>query len=162
MSIKTCSKCKQEKQIGEFYKRSDRGTYYAWCKQCKTQSNRKWHQENKERHRELTQRWYNENKEYHLQNSKKWYESNKHRKLESYYARVERIKRATPNWAERKELQEIYRKCSEINKQTGIQHQVDHIIPLCNNHVCGLNVPDNLQIITAEENLRKSNRFSIT
>jgi len=159
---KICSKCKQEKSLDQFYKRSDRETYHSWCKQCKCASNRKWHDQNKEYHRELTQRWYQENKESHLKNSKKWYEANKYRKLESYYAREQRVKRATPDWVERKELQEIYKQCAEINKETGIQHQVDHIIPLCNDYVCGLNVPNNLQIITAEENLRKANRFLIT
>jgi len=35
---------------------------------------------------------------------------------------------------------------------TGIQHHVDHIIPLSKG---GLHHPDNLQILTAEENLKK-------
>jgi 5-methylcytosine-specific restriction endonuclease McrA len=43
---------------------------------------------------------------------------------------------------------------------TGIQYEVDHIIPLNHELVCGLNIPENLQIITQEENRKKSNKWN--
>jgi hypothetical protein len=61
---------------------------------------------------------------------------------------------------ERARIKEIYKKCAEISKATGIRHHVDHIIPLRSPLVCGLHVSWNLQIIPAAENLRKGNRLS--
>ena len=40
-----------------------------------------------------------------------------------------------------------------------MKHEVDHIIPLIHDLVCGLDVPDNVQILTKAENRRKAARF---
>ena len=44
-------------------------------------------------------------------------------------------------------------------KTTGITYSVDHIVPLKNPLVCGLHVPWNMQIVTLEGNLKKSNNW---
>lgn len=62
----------------------------------------------------------------------------------------------------RGEIQQIYKKCIEIQEVTGIKHNVDHIIPLINDNVCGLHVPWNLQILTSTENISKNNTFDGT
>ena len=69
---------------------------------------------------------------------------------------------ATPYWLtdeHKKEIIRIYKNCLEISKQTGVQHHVDHIVPLKGKEVCGLHVPWNLQILTATENISKNNRL---
>ena len=49
-------------------------------------------------------------------------------------------------------IYKIYERSRMLSEMTGIQHHVDHIIPLSKG---GLHHPDNLQILTAEENLKK-------
>jgi hypothetical protein len=67
----------------------------------------------------------------------------------------------TPRWANKLAIKEIYKDAERITEETGIKHQVDHIIPIRSPLVCGLHVENNLRIITAEENSSKSNSFVI-
>jgi len=53
---------------------------------------------------------------------------------------------------DREQIKLIYEECYRITQETGIPHHVDHIIPLA---LGGLHHPSNLQILTAEENLKK-------
>ena len=53
---------------------------------------------------------------------------------------------------ERKKIEEIYREANSRSITTGIRHNVDHIIPLSSG---GIHHPDNLQILTENENLKK-------
>jgi len=76
-------------------------------------------------------------------------------------ARRAGINKATPIWANRKEIKEIYKKCFNMSKKTGVKHEVDHIIPLKGELVSGLHVHWNLQIIKASENRFKSNKFKV-
>lgn len=70
--------------------------------------------------------------------------------------------KATPNWlddCQKEEIKLLYLFVAERRKVTGLDLEVDHIVPLRGKTVCGLHVPWNLQVITAEENLKKGNRF---
>ena len=67
--------------------------------------------------------------------------------------------RATPKWASIELIEKIYAQAEMIERRTGIKQHVDHVIPLRGKTVCGLHVPANLQVISAKENIRKSNKF---
>jgi len=71
-----------------------------------------------------------------------------------YYlaARKQRVKTATPPWANLHAIEEFYRLCPK-------GYHVDHILPVNGKNVSGLHVIDNLQYLIAEENLRKSNKI---
>ncbi len=71
------------------------------------------------------------------------------------------ITKQTPKWANRDNINNIYKRCREISKISGIKHHVDHIVPLQGKMVSGLHVEANLQIITATQNLSKGNKFGV-
>ena len=60
--------------------------------------------------------------------------------------------KAVPKWANIEKIREIYR-----NRKKG--YHVDHIIPLKGENVCGLHVENNLQYLTAKQNIMKGNKF---
>lgn len=68
---------------------------------------------------------------------------------------------ATPKWRDAERIKEIYQERERITLATGVMHHVDHVIPLQGKFVCGLHVENNLEVITAAENLSKLNKFDI-
>jgi 5-methylcytosine-specific restriction endonuclease McrA len=77
-------------------------------------------------------------------------------------ARRRRFRDATPKWLTAEHKMEIrlkYRLAIELSRRLGIPHAVDHIIPLQGEDVCGLHVPWNMEVITQEQNLKKSNKL---
>jgi hypothetical protein len=70
--------------------------------------------------------------------------------------RYARVKQGIPieiNETELRQIQNIYQEAQHLTVTTGMQYDVDHIIPLFEG---GLHHPDNLQIITHQEHLMKT------
>lgn len=74
-------------------------------------------------------------------------------------ARVVRKKQALPQWANLEEIEKIYETAKVMTTNTGIRHEVDHIVPLTSDIVCGLHCEANLRVITKTENIRKLNHW---
>jgi hypothetical protein len=64
----------------------------------------------------------------------------------------------TPPWADLGAISLFYEEAVRKTVETGVLHEVDHIVPLLGKTVSGLHVPENLRVIPWLENRRKSNR----
>jgi hypothetical protein len=65
----------------------------------------------------------------------------------------------TPEGERRMKLK--YLEAQRLTLETGVEYVVDHIVPLAHQLVCGLHNDANTRVVTAEENARKHNSFSI-
>ena len=84
------------------------------------------------------------------------YAENHPEKMRELWAGRRAAKRkAMPAWVSRDEITAIYENCIRITNETGVLHEVDHIVPLQGKGVCGLHVPWNLRVITRAENRAK-------
>lgn len=64
-----------------------------------------------------------------------------------------------PLWADKADILHIYEEAVALEIDTGIAHNVDHIVPLNHVLVCGLHVPWNLRAVPAWRNNQKRNHF---
>lgn len=158
------------------------------CKKCQSVLVKAWNKANPEAGRMATAKyraknpgagkealaiWRASNKDKLLANQKRYAANNPEKILENVaaYARNNRHKmnakkalheaekiRATPSWADRNEIAQLYKRSAEVSKSTGIRHDVDHIVPLRGLTVSGLHVACNLQVITKDKNMKKSNK----
>jgi hypothetical protein len=87
----------------------------------------------------------------YLNNREVFYHNNAKRRCQQ--------KIASPLWMDKVGILSLYRQMRDLNKEAGYRkYHVDHIIPLFGKGVCGLHVFNNLQLLLAEDNLRKGNR----
>ena len=79
---KTCNKCNQIKCVTEFHKdRKSNDGYKNQCINCRSNYQKEYSKENKDKFVENTKQYYEANKEKILSNSKKYYEINKDKML---------------------------------------------------------------------------------
>jgi hypothetical protein len=177
---KFCTKCKQTKDVSLFYKNSctkDGKSY--WCKVCangyikhyyKTTSFRQYVlDKSKQRQKEKAKEVSEYKKQWRQKNIIRLLDYDKQRYLKSKHVYIERVAKrkakklqATPKWADVNLMRAYYAMSKLLDKLNPfVKHHVDHIVPLQNKFVCGLHTHTNLQILTAKQNMEKSNKFSI-
>jgi 5-methylcytosine-specific restriction endonuclease McrA len=90
----------------------------------------------------------------------KWGKENPGRRNASTAIRRAKLKSATPSWANKVYMRDMYVLAKLVSEFTGETHEVDHIVPLQNRRVCGLHVEHNLRVIHKTDNRQKSNRHA--
>lgn len=142
---KTCIKCKIEKSITEFYIRKDaKDNLHNSCKECTI--------------KRVSNNINDSYKQYQKEYGKIYRKENRGYVNAHTAKREASRKRAVVSWSELDEIRELYKMSANMSKSTGIPHNVDHIIPLQSDIVCGLHVLANLQILSESENKSKGNR----
>lgn len=85
MVTKVCSKCGEEKFLGEYYKK--KGCLYgvnSYCKKCHLKIKQEERQKNPEKYRQQTKKYYESTKEIQLIKKKNWIKNNRE-KYNSYW-----------------------------------------------------------------------------
>lgn len=80
-------------------------------------------------------------------------------KFAAYCAKRRAVKQlATPQWVSTDDLIPFYEHARALTRETGIPHEVDHIMPLRGKAFTGLHVPWNLQVLPRKQNRSKLNK----
>lgn len=176
---KVCSVCKNNLDFSSFYKsKATKDGLQSTCKICQcsrkdytknyretnkerlSAQNKKWREDNKDHIRERVRNKYNENAESERSKRREHYSQNRPTYLHYSKLRKYRISCASPSWLTSEmlaQIRDVYKESRRLTDTTGVVHEVDHIVPLNGETVCGLHVPWNLRVLTKEENMRKFN-----
>ena len=132
------------------------GTYQEnWLSPEKFEKRRAYSMSSKKEWREVRPKY---TKQYAVKHAKE--------KPEQYAAKTAKRRAAklqrTPSWDPNAHLIVAkYQLAAMFTQASGIEHHVDHIIPLQGRKVSGLHVFSNLRVIPSSDNVKKSNKFDI-
>lgn len=138
-----CGGCGKVRLLSDFIDHTDRSqTVLRACADCRYRAARQLQKAER-----LAYRWSDEGKGRRAEKA-----------IARSRARAKLVKRATPAWQDKKQIERIYEEAKARSETTGVLHHVDHIIPIKHKAVCGLHVVANLRVVPAVENLSKNNR----
>jgi hypothetical protein len=157
--MKTCPNCKQTKDLSLFSKYKEKSYYYSYCKQCATAKGKEWANKNLEKSRACKAKWQENNKQKKAESQRKWMNNNPFIHTAKEAKRRATTLNATPKWADLSAIKTEYQLAKWCSDVTGEFYHVDHIVPLKGKNVCGLHVHWNLQVLPAQINLQKGNKY---
>tara|TARA_B110000093_G_scaffold118694_1_gene127107 strand:- start:193 stop:765 length:573 start_codon:yes stop_codon:yes gene_type:complete len=133
--------------------------YYVVNKERLNANSRQYSKDNKDSLSLVKKEWSDNNREKVRASNAKWQASNKGIKNTNTAKRRAAKLQRTVSWSNPEAIKAIYAEAAQLTIDTGIIHHVDHRVPLQGETVSGFHHEDNLQILTASENLSKSNKF---
>lgn len=162
-SKKICNDCLEERPVADFSKNKARPDgKNPYCKSCVSRKNKESYEKHKQSRLEKAQIYRDMNSGRIKRYLRGYQKDNRHKYAAHSAFRNKRVAEATPDWLtdlQRKEIESVYQEARRSTEETGVRHEVDHVVPVKSNLVCGLHVPWNLQVIPKSENIAKSNRY---
>jgi hypothetical protein len=119
---------------------------------------RKWRVANKDKVNQSAADWRQRNLDKARKTNRDWKKKNAAAHCALNAKRKSKLLQRTPAWADLDKIKEFYAAANSMSKNSGIEYHVDHVIPLQGKLCSGLHVENNLQILTAKENMSKGNK----
>jgi hypothetical protein len=172
IGLKSCTRCGIDKPFTAFtVRRASKDGLNPICAECakhKTRewlkahpnTNKDWSRKNKGYNSERNRRWRIDNYAQNRANYKRWCDENQDKVRAIRAKRFAAKMSATPPWADMDAIAAVYSEAVRLSAETGVPHDVDHIVPLRSPVVCGLHVAWNLRPLPKLENIRKGNRLT--
>jgi len=135
--------------------------WYERNKELTKERARQWSLDNPEKRYEIHRKNRDKDLENHNARNREWNSKNKDVKAALSAKRRANKLNQTPKWLtadDIEHMQALYSVAAMFQRESGIVYHVDHIIPLQGKLVSGLHVPNNLRVIPAVDNLKKSNK----
>jgi hypothetical protein len=165
VNYKVCNRCSIEKDLSQFYtsfRKNGKVYYKSACKVCILGDRKKYQCENRAQIGYRKKQFYNENKSHVKAQQKVWRDKNLLSRIVRNAKRRSVQSRSTIPLTSQQEQQikDFYWLAKDLTAVSGETYHVDHIVPLQGKNVCGLHVPWNLQVLPADINLSKGNRYA--
>ena len=154
--MKTCSKCKTEKQFSDFTKDASRKDGIdPFCRACKSIKHKLYAPMRPKQNTEKMKDWRSANKDRANENRKAWYAKNPDAmRIQAHNRRAR--KRSNGGALSANLSAKLFKlqrgKCACCKRPLGDDYHMDHIMPIA---LGGSNTDDNMQLLTATCNQEK-------